>query len=239
MSLDANKWALVTGAAKRIGRVIALELAAQGWNIIVHYNRSMEKATSLAEEIIELGQKAVLAELDLTRADLVVKLIPSLAAELGPLSGLVNNASLFEPDRNDPEGQMHMAINADAPRILSECFFRQIPESAAGAIVNILDGLPPENGFDAYNKSKQGLKAHTLGMAVRFAPKVRVNGIAPGAVLPNARQSQKHFEAQIGTTLLKAAVTPEDIACAVGFLLSSPAITGEILHVDSGRHLQT
>jgi NAD(P)-dependent dehydrogenase (short-subunit alcohol dehydrogenase family) len=239
MSNDAaNRWVLVTGAARRIGRAIALELAAAGWDIVVHYNRSAEDAARVAEEIMERGRQAVLAEIDLTRADLVAKLIPSLAAELGALSGLVNNASLFEPDGKDPDGHLHLAVNADAPKVLSEYFFQQIPAEGAGAIVNLLDGLPPEKGFDWYNKSKARLKADTRALARRFAPHVRVNGIAPGAVLPNARQTREHFEAQIGTTPLKTAITPEDIARAAAFLLSSPAVTGEILHVDSGRHLQ-
>jgi NAD(P)-dependent dehydrogenase (short-subunit alcohol dehydrogenase family) len=230
-------FALVTGAARRIGRAIALELAAQGFDIVVHYNRSAEEAETLAEEIIALGRQAVLAEIDLAQADHVAKLVLSLAAELGPLTALVNNASLFEPDQQDPTGALHLAINAEAPRLLSEAFYKQIPADSRGAIVNLLDGMPPENGFIGYNASKQTLKAHTLDMAKRFAPRARVNGIAPGPILANTRQSEKHFQAQIDETPLKTIIAPEDIARATAFLLSSSAVTGEILHVDGGMHL--
>lgn len=231
-------WVIVTGGAKRIGRVISLELAEQGWDIILHYNRSSAAATDLAEEIIKLGRQAVLVELDLERSDLVAKLIPSLAAELGFISALVNNASLFELDASDPSGQRHMAINAEAPRILSETFFAQTLADKTGAIVNILDGTPPEEKLSAYNKSKAALRNYTLEWAKSFAPRVRVNGIAPGPVLPNVRQSEQHFQMQVDTTPLRKKVEPEDIANAAHFLLTSPAITGEILHVDSGWHLK-
>ena len=228
-------WVIVTGGAKRIGRAIALHLAANGYDIILHYNRSSAEAGDVGEEIIKMGRQAVLAEIDLAKGDLVAKLIPSLTAELGPIAALINNASLFEPDARDPDGQLHMAINAEAPRLLSEAFYAQAPEG--GAIVNILDGMPPESGLDHYNRSKAELKTHTLGMARRFAPKVRVNGIAPGPVLPNSRQSEAHFAAQIASTPLQRQIMPDDIARAVHFLLVSPAITGDILHVDGGRHL--
>jgi NAD(P)-dependent dehydrogenase (short-subunit alcohol dehydrogenase family) len=230
-------WALVTGAARRIGHAIALELAADGWNIALHYHRSAAAAESLAKEIGRLGRKAVLAEIDLAKSEHVAKLIPSLVAELGPLTALVNNASLFEPDANDPIGALHHAINAEAPRLLSEALYKQMPGGTTGAIVNLLDGMPPETGMDAYNKSKAALKADTLSMALRFAPRVRVNGIAPGPILPSARQSERHFQAQIAATPLKTCISPEDIARAARFLLSSPAITGEILRIDGGMHL--
>jgi NAD(P)-dependent dehydrogenase (short-subunit alcohol dehydrogenase family) len=231
-----TQWALVTGSARRIGCAIALDLAAKGWDIIIHYNRSAEDAAKLAEEIAELGQKAVLAEIDLSNLDHVAKLIPSLSSELGALSALVNNASLFEPDHKDPDGHLHKAVNADAPRILSEAFYKQAQPGAA--IVNLLDGMPPEKNLDAYNRSKATLKTDTLEMAKRFAPYVRVNGVAPGPILPNIRQSEQHFQKQVDDTLLKTSITPKDIAGAVHFLLTSPAITGEILHIDGGRHLQ-
>src|SRR5262249_44405297 len=150
-------WGLVTGAARRIGRAIALELAASGWDVVLHYNRSEQEAMSLAEDITALGRRTALGELCLARGHLVAKRIPSLAQEFGALSGLVNNASLFEPDSKDADGHLHMAINAEAPRLLSEAFYQQIPANGTGAIVNLLDGMPPEKGLDGYNKSKIAL----------------------------------------------------------------------------------
>jgi len=234
MSTTSNKWALVTGSARRIGRAIALELATHGWNIVVHYHHSADDAATLAKEIMALGRQAALAEIDLAETEHVARLIPSLAKELGHLSVLVNNASLFEQDAHDPDGHRHRAVNAEAPRILSEQFYQQIPADETGAIVNLLDGVPAEKGFQAYMKSKNVLQSLTLDMAKRFAPIVRVNGVAPGPVVPSARQTPEHFLAQREATLLKTCITPDDIARAAYFLLTSPAITGEILHVDGG-----
>lgn len=230
-------WVLVTGAARRIGRAIALKLAAEGWDIILHYHHSAEEAEQTAEEITTLGRQVVLAEIDLARTDHVTKLIPSLVAELGPLAALVNNASIFELDTKDPDGSLHMAINAEAPRLLSESFYQQVPEGQTGAIVNILDGVPPEKGLNAYSASKKALAAYTLTSAKNFAPRLRVNGVAPGPIIRNTRQSEQHFQAQIDSTPLKRTIAPEDIAHTVHFLLSASAITGEILHVDGGKHL--
>jgi NAD(P)-dependent dehydrogenase (short-subunit alcohol dehydrogenase family) len=238
MNDNAQKWVLVTGAARRIGRAIALELATQGWDIVLHYNRSADDAANTAEEIIKLGRQAILAEIDLARPDHVAKLIPSLASELGMITALVNNASIFDLDADDPDGSRHMAINAVAPRLLSEALYQQISVGETGCIVNILDAAPPGKGLDGYNKSKAALKVDTLALAQRFAPRVRVNGVAPGAILPNARQSAAHHQSLIDASPLKRALTPEDVARAVHFMLTSPAISGDILHVDGGNHLQ-
>ncbi len=237
MSITIPKWALVTGAARRIGRAIALRLATDGWNIVVHYNQSAEEATKLAEEIMALNRQAVLAEIDLVSAEHVTKLIPSLAAALGPITALINNASLFEPDAKDPNGVLHHAINAEAPRLLSEAFCTQVPDDQDGSIINLLDGMPPEQGFAHYNRSKIELRKAMLEQAKRFAPRVRVNGIAPGPTLPSPRQSAEHFQKLVTATPLKIQTTPDDIARAASFLLNSPAITDEIIHVNGGMNL--
>ena len=231
-------WVLVTGGARRIGRAIALELATQGFDIILHYNKSADEAAAVAEEIEKLDRQVVLAEIDLSRSELVAKLIPSLTAELGVITGLVNNASVFELDQNDPDGRLNMAVNAEAPRILSQSFYTQIHNKQNGAIINMLDGVPPETALTGYNKSKVELKNITLSMARNFAPRVRVNGIAPGPTLPSSRQSEQHFQTQVDATPLRKKVSPADIARAASFLMTSPAITGEILHVDGGQHLK-
>src|ERR1700761_8818967 len=115
-------WVLITGAARRIAREISLDMAAQGWDIIVHYNHSEAEAQKLAEEIQAQGRNACLAEIDLTNTKLVENLIPSLAEEIGMIDALVNNAALFEPDAQDPDSTRHRVINAEAPRILSKAF---------------------------------------------------------------------------------------------------------------------
>lgn len=229
-----TKWALVTGSAKRIGRVIALDLAAAGWNIIVHYHTSQAEAETLADEIQDLGCQACLAEIDLANTKLIENLIPSLAAELGPITLLVNNASLFEPDSLDPTGTRHASINAEAPRLLSEAFYKQ---DQSGLIINLLDSNPAIPYFTAYNASKKTLQTMTRDMALRFAPRVRVNGVALGSILPSSRQSPEHFQKCIEATPLRTQTMPQDVASAVRFLAETTSITGEILHVDGGLHL--
>lgn len=238
-----ERWALVTGAAKRIGRAIALELAAHGWNIVVHYNASQKEAQSLANEIEEMGRKAALAEIDLANLVLTEKLIPSLIEEIGPLAALVNNASLFEPDAQDPDGARHRNLNYEAPRILSESFAAICPPAPpAGAlpkpcIVNMLDSAPDKPTFSGYNASKLALRDLTLSMALKAAPRCRVNAVAPGTTQPSPRDAAETFARRAASTPLRAAARPEDIARAVRFLIETPSITGEIIHVDCGEHL--
>ncbi|MDR3424902.1 MAG: SDR family NAD(P)-dependent oxidoreductase [Alphaproteobacteria bacterium] len=216
-------WILITGAAKRIGRAIALDLAAQGWNIIVHYHHSAAEAQEVAEEIRKLGREACLAEIDLANPKLAEKLIPSLAEELGMIDALVNNAALFERDADDPDGSRHWAVNADAPRLLSKAFRAHLPPREKGVIVNLLDATPPPH-FAAYTRSKQFLAEMTLNMAKSFAPRVRVNGVAPAFVLPGPRQSEEAFRKMAGGKI----VTPQQVAEAVRRLIETPTLTGEI-----------
>lgn len=233
-----SKWILVTGGARRIGRAIALEMAAAGWDVILHYHKSRDAAQKTADEIKARGVKVNLAAADFSNKRDVENLIPALVKDTGPLLALVNNASLFEPDSHSPGGSQHKAINAEAPRVLSEAFRKQVPAGQTGAIVNLLDSCAPEINFTAYYQSKKSLRAYTLEMAHRFAPNVRVNGIAPGPVLPSARESQEHFKRQIASTLLQKEITLESIAMTVRFLIENPSITGEILHVDGGVRLK-
>jgi NAD(P)-dependent dehydrogenase (short-subunit alcohol dehydrogenase family) len=233
-------WALITGAGRRIGHAIALELAATGFDIVVHYNRSRNEAEQLAHDIEKLGRRAALAEFDLTKTQPVQKLIPHLSAELGPLAALINNASLFEPDRMDPDDTRHNAINATAPRILSESFYTSHSPNSSSAtpvIINMLDADLSVPGFNAYTRSKQTLAALTMDMAKRFAPNVRVNGIALGPVLPSACQSAEHFGKLVQSTPLQTRILPEAVAATVCFLIENPVITGEIIYVDGGMHL--
>lgn len=222
-------WVLVTGAAKRIGRAIALDLATHGWDVIVHYHRSQDEARAVAETIQVMGRNACLAEFDLARSDLLENLIPSLAEELGMIDGLINNAALFEPDDQDPDGSRHWAVNAEAPRILCKSFRDHLPKNEHAAIVNLLDDTPIAGNFTAYGKSKEFLTQITRNMAKSFAPQVRVNGVAPAYVLPSPRQTDESFRALAGGNM----VTAEDVACAVRKCLDITPMTGELISVRS------
>ena len=222
-------WVLVTGAARRIGRAIALDLAAHGWDIVVHYHRSGTEARALAQEIEALGRGVCLAEIDLANPRLVTELIPSLAEEIGMMDALVNNASLFEHDETDPDGTRHWAINADAPRLLSKAFRDHLPRNESGVIVNLLDATPPPPHFTAYTRSKVFLSEMTRNMAKSFAsaPRVRVNGVAPPYVLPSPRQTEEDFCKMAGDNR----TTPEQVAIEVRKLIETPSVTGEIVTV--------
>ena len=215
--------ALVTGAAKRIGREIALELARRGWDVVVHYHTSGSEAESTARAIQSLGRQAYLAEIDLSDTKLVEKLIPQLTEALGPLNALVNNASLFESDATDPGGTRHTAINTTAPQILSEAFHTH----ATGGIVHILDAYPNTPTFSAYNHSKIALADSIPALAARFTPRVRVNGLAIGPTLINPRQSVEHFAQRAAATARKTATPPREVSQAVAALLTGHK-SGEI-----------
>jgi len=232
-----SKWVLVTGSAQRIGRAIALDLAHAGWNIVVHYNKSQTEAEETVAQIQAAKRKTHLVKVNFANKRQTEEFIPALVKEIGPLSALVNNASLFAPDAQSPGGHEHKAVNLEAPLILSDAFKKQIPKGKTGAIVNILDSCPPEPGFAAYNQSKKSLRVMTIEQARRLAPEVRVNGIAVGPALPSVRQTPENFQRLIGTTLLKTQTQPESVAAAVRLMLENPSITGEILHVDGGIRL--
>jgi len=231
-------WVLVTGAAHRIGRAIALELAENDLDIVVHFNKSLEDAEQTVKQIEKLGGKAHLAKCDFLNKKDTQNFIPALVKDVGPLTALVNNASLFEPDSRAPGGHEHKTVNLEAPLMLIEAFARQLPKGSSGAAINILDGCAPELGFGAYAESKKSLRVLTIEMARRFAPAVRVNGIAPGPVLQGQRQSPEHFKRLVEATLLKTAIAPQTVAAAVRFLIENSSITGEILHIDGGIRLK-
>lgn len=238
MSEDMKPWALITGAAKRIGRVIALDLAKSGWNIVVHYHTSEPEALELVNSIQGLGVQACHAEVNLAEVEDVSKLIPALAKNLKPIRLLINNASLFVPDSEDQSGKRHWAINYEAPRILSEGFNALDTDPTCKTIINILDADPSKPEFASYNKSKIALRALTLRNAKDFAPRTCVHGIELGPILPSPRESHEHFEAMVNKSPLKRRASPEDIATAVNFLIKIPSMTGNILSLDGGVHLK-
>ncbi|MFT4091270.1 MAG: SDR family oxidoreductase [Asticcacaulis sp.] len=240
---SVTKTALVTGAAKRIGRAVAFKLAHQGYDIGVHYGVSRDAALRLCEELGALGVRATPLQADLSQAESIQNLIPAATAALGPLQVLVNNASVFHDDRPGSieveAWQTHMNTNLLAPVLLSQAFAGQtdLPENAT--IINLIDQrvLKPSPPFFSYGLSKAGLWYATRTLAQGLAPKVRVNAVGPGPTLPSIHQTQDEFEAEAASTLLQKPVTPEDIAAAVSYLIEARAVTGQMICVDSGQHL--
>jgi NAD(P)-dependent dehydrogenase (short-subunit alcohol dehydrogenase family) len=235
--------ALVTGAAQRIGRAIALALAADGWAVAIHHRSSREAAESVVAEIAQGGGRAVALAADLVREDELEMLMRRAGDALGPLGALVNNASVFEGDEalsvTRASWDRHIETNLRAPFVLMQLFARQLPADAGGAIVNILDervwSLTPH--FVSYTLSKAGLWTLTQSMALALTPNIRVNGIGPGPTLPSPRQSEEQFRRQWSAMPLARRTTPEEIAAAVRFILAAPAMTGQMIALDGGQHL--
>ncbi len=228
---------LITGGAKRLGRVIALDMAAAGWDVVIHAHASGVEAETLAREIRATGRMAQVVSCDLADPEAVAKLIPSVVETCGPLAALVNNACLFERDTHDPDHLRHRQINALAPIRLTEDLFQQLPKDTVGAVVNLLDGTSAPETFGAYAASKKLLREATLAMALRYAPRLRVNAVAPGPTLIHPRQSQTHFDSLVAATPLKVETTPQVVASTVRFVMENVGMTGAIISVDGGAHL--
>ena len=245
--------AFVTGGAKRLGQAMALYLAKRGYDVAIHYNGSREMAQDTVAEIQAMGRKAVALQADILDENQVTPLIACAADALGgPLSVLVNNASVFEYDNLDTASRQswdrHIESNLRAPFVLTQEFARQISKGAlddcsepiaSGLIINMLDQrvrkLTPE--FMSYTIAKMGLWAMTQTTARALAPDIRVNAIGPGPTLIGSRQSDVHFMKQRKNTVLGRGSNPQDICAALGYFLDAPAVTGQLLCVDGGQHL--
>ena len=235
--------ALVTGAAVRIGRAISEGLAKEGWTVAIHHCTSAEAATDVIDTVVSAGGRAVSFVADLSQEDQAQSLIERVVDELGPVSCLVNNASVF--DRDDIESATldswtrHLSVNLRAPFVLTQKFAQQIPVGSTGNIINILDqrvwNLTPH--FVSYTLSKSTLWTLTQTTAMALAPRIRVNAIGPGATLPSHRQSDEEFRRQIEATPLGRAVGVDEISRAVRFILDSPSLTGQMIALDAGQHL--
>ena len=237
------KTALVTGAAQRLGRAIALDLAKHGWAVAVHYHHSAAEAAELVREIEASGGRAVALQADLAREAHSQALIARAVEALGPLACLVNNASLFELDKIETvtraSWDSHIETNLRAPLVLSQGFAGQLPAGAQGNIVNMLDqrvwNLTPY--FLSYTVAKIGLWTLTRTLALALAPRIRVNGIGPGPTLPSPRQTPEQFAEQCRAMPLGRGTTLEEICGAVRFILGAPAMTGQMIALDGGQHL--
>jgi NAD(P)-dependent dehydrogenase (short-subunit alcohol dehydrogenase family) len=237
------KAALVTGAARRIGRAFALALASDGWFVFVHHNASVAEARRTVADIAAAGGRARAVRADLASARQAASLVDRCRAEGLSLTCLVNSASLFSLDRAPHAGaelfDRHMAVNLRAPMLLAQALARQLPDGQTGVIVNILDqklwNLNPD--FLTYSLSKIGLQGLTTLLAQAFAPRLRVAGIAPGLTLRSGSQTDQRFRQQHTANPLRVGVEPEDLVRALRFILATPSFTGDTLIVDSGEHL--
>ena len=236
--------ALVTGGAQRIGRAIALALANAGFDVALHFHTSHDAAASTRTDITRLGRRAVALQADLANEAETQALLPQATAALGPIGVLVNNASPFERDewhdatRDSWDAHIEPALRA--PFVLMQHFARALPTHAEGAVVNMLDqrvwSITPH--FVSYTVAKAGLWALTQSMALALAPRIRVNGIGPGPALPNTRQTPEQFSRQAASVPLRHGTSPDEIARAVLAILAMPAMTGQMLALDGGQHLQ-
>ncbi|MFZ6848696.1 SDR family oxidoreductase [Undibacterium sp. RuRC25W] len=239
----ARRVALITGAAKRIGRHIALTMARQGWDIVVHYGTSAADATALVTEISTMGQRAVAIQADLANEQATKTLFSSALKAMGAIHCVVNNASLFEEDQASTFSHTyldkHMHANLAAPVLLAQALHAATPDGQQACVINLLDqklyNLNPD--FLSYTLSKAALQCATTMLAQALAPKLRVVGVAPGITLVSGHQTEADFSVAHQATPLGYSSSPEDIARSVLFLADSPAITGTTILVDGGQHL--
>ena len=243
MTSIESRTVLITGAARRIGRALALDFAAQGWNVGVHYASSKEDAVKLADEIIRSGGRAAALQADLNNLTAAQNLIPACEAELGTLSCLINNASRFERDSvlgmSEDGWNAHQHVNLRAPVFLAKAFADALPEGHCGNVINIIDQrvwrLTPE--FFSYTLSKSALWTATQTMAQALAPRIRVNAIGPGPTLPSKRQNAASFSRQQKSVLLQRGPELDEICAAARFIVQTPSMTGQMIALDGGQHL--
>lgn len=232
---------MITGAARRVGRSLALAIANAGANVLIHHSNSSEAALETQAEIIKLGRQAHILQANFSSTGEIQAMIARVK-EMGPLYALVNNAAIFEPlslaETSLESWNQHLTINLTAPFLLSQAFAEMLPEGESGRIVNILDwrAIRPAADHFPYTVSKAGLAALTKSLAVALAPHISVNGLALGAVLPPSDGAKA--ESVLAFTPIRRWASLDEVADALLFLLTGPQyITGEVIHVDGGRHL--
>jgi len=241
---DSPRTALITGASRRIGRAIAVDLAAAGFAVAIHYRKSATEAEALAAEIVAAGGKARTFTADLAQTSQLARLVAEVGRDLGPVTVLINNASEFQPDSipglDEKTWDLHLSVNLKAPVLLAQAMATELPDGAQGNIINIIDqrvwNLTPD--FFSYTISKAGLWTATRTLAQSLAPRIRVNAIAPGPALRSVHQSDDDFAREWSSTLLGHGPTLADIASAVRFILATPSLTGQMIALDGGQHLR-
>ena len=239
--MEARK-IIITGGATRIGAAIAKKLSGPNKEIVIHFNKSRSKAEKLKKELSENGTKIYLIKGDLNKENDINKIMKFSKLKLKYFDCLINNASLFENDRlenfTSKSWDKHININLRSPALLSKSFAKNV-KGLNNNIINIIDQrvfkLTPY--FFSYTISKTGLYTLTKTSAMSLAPKIRVNGIAPGPTIKNQRQSEKHFKKQYLATPLRRQVDVKQICNAVDFFIKNISITGQVLAVDSGQSL--
>jgi hypothetical protein len=236
--------ALVTGGARRLGREIALELAAHGWDLALHYHRSADDAAATLLELRRHGATAEAFAADLSDEAACRALVPAVLQRFGQLRAVVNNASLFEPDDvhsfSTELMERHWRANVAPAVLLAQALHRHLEDAPdGGCVINLLDQKlwNPNPDYLSYTLSKAALESANTLLAQALAPRLRVCGVAPGLTLPSGPMTAADFDAAQGLTPLQHSSTPQDVARAVRFLLESPAITGTTLLVDGGQHL--
>lgn len=243
MTETSKGHALVTGAAKRIGCEIATALAGDGWTVGIHHRSSADDADALCRRLTEAGNKAYVVAADLNDDAGIDRLVVDAVAAGGPITCLVNNASVFEHDSLETLSRQswdtHMNVNLWAPIKLSQALAAGLPDGEMGNIINIADqrvvNISP--GFLSYTISKTGMWAMTQNLALALAPRVRVNAIGPGPTLPSPRQSQEQFDRQAARVPLGRGAGAEEIADGVRYILAAPSLTGQMIALDGGQHL--
>jgi NAD(P)-dependent dehydrogenase (short-subunit alcohol dehydrogenase family) len=236
--------ALVTGGARRLGRAIALGLADAGFAVAVHSNTSAADAETTCTEVRQRGREAVLLRADLAQETEVTGLLAAAEAALGPIGVLVNNASKFERDEwhdaTRASWDQHIEPNLRAPFVLMQDFARRLPPKAEGVVVNMLDQRvwSLTQHFVSYTVSKAALWALTQTMALALAPRIRVNAIGPGPALPNAHQTGMQYARQAASVPLGHGTGPVEVVRAVVAVLGLPSMTGQMIALDGGQHLQ-
>jgi NAD(P)-dependent dehydrogenase (short-subunit alcohol dehydrogenase family) len=240
---EGRKVALVTGGARRVGRAIVEDLAAHGWAVAIHYGRSAGAAASLAAAIRDGGGTAATVAGDLADTVSLPAIVSQAAGALGPLTLLVNNAAIYEKDMPgalDPGlWQRQLAVNLAAPVFLTEAFSAQLPAGEEGNVVNLIDPrvYRPTPDHFSYQVSKSGLLAATIAQARALAPRIRVNAIAPGPVLPSAHTTEERYAGRVAALPLARAPNLADFGRTVRYFVESSSVTGEVIALDGGEHV--
>lgn len=234
--------ALVTGAARRIGRALAQQAAKAGYAVAIHHRDSAADAASLKAEIDAMGGRAAVFAADLQDRSAPERLIGDAAAALGPVTLLINSASLLHDDRIGglrEHWDAQFETNLRAPVFLAQAFANALPAAAEGLIVNLLDQrvTHPNPQYFSYTLTKAALHTATVTMAQALAPRIRVNAIAPGPSLQSIHQTPEEFAAEAAAVPLGRPSSPEDLAAALSYLISARSVTGHTLFVDGGQHL--